>query len=165
MRIGLAAIAFLLSAAGAWAQTPAVSEAKVTLVGTIDAQVTGKVATPGVVSAAVNQGTYHFVTNATTMEARKGLNFGFQYRLVGSPEGAKVAIRKVTIFPAPGVRNPKTGEVLTRDDYIEMNTVGQPLLKAYSIDNDWEAVPGDWVQQIWFGEQKLAEQTFTLTKP
>jgi hypothetical protein len=165
MRIGLAAIALLTSVAGAWAQAPTVSEAKVTLVGTIDAQVTGKVAAPGVVGDAVQQGTYHFVTNATTMEARKGLNFGFQYRLIGSPDGAKVAIRKVTIFPAPGIHNPKTGEIVTRDDYIEMNAIGQPLLKAYSIDNDWEAVPGDWIQQIWFGEQKLAEEKFTLTKP
>jgi hypothetical protein len=165
MRITLAAIALLANVGVAWAQAATVTEAKITVTGTINAEVTGKIATPGVVGDAVNRGTYRFVTNATTMEIRKGLNFGFEYRLVGSPDGAKVAIRKVTIFPAPGVRNPKTGEVVTRDDYIEMNAIGQPGLKAYSIDNDWEAVPGDWVQQIWFGEQKLAEETFTLTKP
>lgn len=165
MRIGVAAIALLVSVVGAWAQAPAVSEAQITQFGTIDAQVTGKIGAPGVVSQTVKQGSYHFVTNATTMEARKGLNFGFEYRLVGAPQGAKVAIRKVTIFPAPGVRDPKTGQVLDRDEYIENNVIGQPVLKAYSLDNDWEAVPGDWIQQIWFGEQKLAEEKFTLTKP
>jgi hypothetical protein len=99
------------------------------------------------------------------MEARKGLNFGFEYRLVGSPKGAKVTIRKVTIFPAPGLHDPKTVTLFVRDEYIESNVIGVPVLKAYRLDNDWEVVPGVWVQQIWFGEQKLAEQKFTLTKP
>jgi hypothetical protein len=165
MRIGFAAIALLFSVTGAWAQAPTVSDTQITQIGTIDAKVTDKISAAGAVGGAVKQGTYHFVTNATTMEVRKGLNFGFEYRLAGSPQGAKVTIRKVTIFPEPGLHNPKTGEVSARDEYIETNTIGVPVLKAYSIDNDWEAVPGVWIQQVWFGEQKLAEEKFTLTKP
>jgi hypothetical protein len=165
MRWSIAAAALLFSMAGAHAQAPTVSEAKVTQVGIVDAQITGKTSAPGVVTGNVKRGTYRFVADATRMELRRGLNFGFEYRLVGEPAGAKVAIRKVTIFPAPGLRNPQTGEVLARDDYIEVNAIGEVVMKAYSLDNDWEAVPGEWIQQIWFGEQKLAEVKFTLTRP
>jgi hypothetical protein len=165
MRWGIAAIALLLSMASVGAQAPTVSEAKITQVGIVDAQITGRTPAPGVVTGNVKRGTYRFVADATKMELRKGLNFGFEYRLVGLPAGAKVAIRKVTIFPAPGLRNPQTDEVTARDDYIEINTIGELVMKAYSLDNDWEAVPGEWIQQIWFGEQKLAEVKFTLTKP
>jgi hypothetical protein len=165
MRWGIAAVAVLLSIAGAEAQAPTVSEAKVTQVGIVDAQITGKMSAPGVVTGNIKRGTYRFVADATKIELRKGLNFGFEYRLAGAPDGARVAVRKVTIFPAPGLRNPQTGEVIARDEYIENNLIGEPVLKAYSLDNDWEAVPGEWIQQVWYGEQKLVEQKFTLTKP
>lgn len=165
MRSVVAAVALLSSLIIAQAQAPTVSEVKITQFGTLESQITGKTGAPGVVGGNVAQGSYRFVSNATKMEARKGLSFGFEYRLIGAPDGAKVAIRKVTIFPAPGLRNPKTGEVSARDEYIENNVIGGLGVKAFSVDNDWEAVPGVWTQQIWFGEQKLAEQQFTLTKP
>jgi hypothetical protein len=165
MRSVFAAIVLLLGMAAAQAQAPTVTAAKVMQKGTLDAKVTDKTNSPGVVSGAVQQASYRFVTNATSMEAQKGVSFGFEYRLVGTPDGAKVTVRKVTLFPLPGVRNPKTGEVTTRSEYIETNAIGQRVLKAYSLDNDWEAVPGEWIQQVWVGEKKLAEETFTLTKP
>ncbi|HEX4408953.1 MAG TPA: DUF3859 domain-containing protein [Xanthobacteraceae bacterium] len=156
---------FGLSIAQAQAPAPAVIDAKVMQMGTLDAKVTDKTTAPGVVTGSIGQATYHFVTNATTMEARKGISFGFEYRLNGTPDGAKVTVRKVTIFPSPGLRNPKTGEVSMRSEYIETNAIGQRVLKAYDLDNDWEVVPGDWVQQVWVGEKKVAEEKFTLTTP
>jgi hypothetical protein len=165
MRTVLAMVALLFAMVGAQAQAPTVTDAKIMQKGTLDAKVTDKTVAPGVVTGAIEQATYRFVTNATSMEARKGVSFGFEYRLNGSPDGAKVTVRKVTIFPSPGIRNPKTGEVSMRSEYIETNTIGQRVLKAYNLDNDWEVVPGEWVQQVWVGEKKVAEEAFTLTKP
>jgi Domain of unknown function (DUF3859) len=71
----------------------------------------------------------------------------------------------VTIFPAQGLRNSQTGQVSARSEYIDTDTIGLPHLKGYSLDNDWEVVPGNWIQLIWYGDQKLAEQEFTLPKP
>ena len=170
MRTVLAVAAVLLGQllfdmAAAQAQAPSVTDAKIMQMGTLDAKVTDKTAAPGVVTGSIEQATYRFVTNATSMEAHKGISFGFEYRLNGTPDGAKVTVRKVTIFPSPGIRNPKTGEVSMRSEYIETNAIGQRVLKAYNLDNDWEVVSGDWVQQVWVGEKKVAEQTFTLNKP
>jgi hypothetical protein len=93
-RIVFAVIALLFSLAIVAAQTPTVSQAEITQVGIYEAKVTGKTAAPGAASGYVDEVNYHFVSNATTVPARKGIRFGFEYRLVGLPKGAKFAIRK-----------------------------------------------------------------------
>ena len=44
-------------------------------------------------------------------------------------------------------------------------TIGPTQYKGYKIAQDWQAVPGVWTFQIWYQNRKLAEQSFTLTKP
>jgi Domain of unknown function (DUF3859) len=165
MRTVLAGIVLLFSVVAAAAQAPTISKADITQSGIYEAKITGRTPAPGTAAGYTNKVEYHFVSNATMVPARKGVRFGFEYRLVGAPEGAKVAIRRVTIFPSGGLRNAQTGQVAQNDEVTVQNTIGDLSLKGYGLDNDWEAVPGVWIQQIWYGDQKLAEQNFTLVKP
>ena len=74
-------------------------------------------------------------------------------------------MRQVTIYPPTGVVSPNAG-VLHTQSFSTRNQMGTPLLGAgYEIDEPWELVPGVWTIQIWVGDQKLAEHTFTVVTP
>jgi hypothetical protein len=63
------------------------------------------------------------------------------------------------------VTNPKTGKTATREEYSETTQIGGADLRGYGLDDDWEAVPGTWTLQVWYGDRMLAERSFTLVKP
>lgn len=108
---------------------------------------------------------YNFISDVTTVPARKGVNFGFEYRLVGIPRGLTVPLRHVVIFPKGGLRYPKDGKVVARRQYYFDAVIGNLYIRGYELEEDWELVPGTWTLQVWYLERKLAEKTFTLVKP
>ncbi len=95
MRGVFVALALLFGVALAAAQTPMVSLADITRVGIFEAQPTG---TPGVPGSFTGYN-YHFLSNSPMVPARKDIQFGFEYRLVGAPQNATVSLRSVTLFP------------------------------------------------------------------
>ncbi len=165
MRSGLVVCLLLIGALQAPAAEPRVARAEITQVGLYGYKVTAQKTETGTAMGYVQTGTYEFHTKTTTVPARLGAHFGFEYVLVGSPKGAKVNVRKVVIFPQGGVTNPKTGKTVARDEYEETIAIGARNLRGYSLDEDWEVVPGTWTLQVWVGDRKLAEQSFTLVKP
>jgi hypothetical protein len=105
------------------------------------------------------------VSETTTIPARLGVRFGFEYLLVGAPQGGTVPIRVVTKFPKQGVRNPQTRTTTYREEIVINKLVGQRGYSGYGFDKEWELVPGTWTLEIWYHERKLAEQSFTVVKP
>ena len=146
------------------AQTPTAVTVEITQFGIYEATVTGSVEASGTAAGRVQGVNYNFVSTTTAIPACKGVRFGFEYRVMGEPAGASISIRSVTLFPADGVRNPKSGQQFSRSEYMENREIGAVSLKGYSLDDDWEAVPGQWVQQVWYGDTLLAEKRFTLMK-
>lgn len=51
------------------------------------------------------------------------------------------------------------------DSYIREVSVGDKSTLLFTFQHEWELVPGDWVLQEWYGENKLAEVKFTVEKP
>ncbi len=43
--------------------------------------------------------------------------------------------------------------------------IGPLYLTGYKFEKDWELVPGTWIMQIWYGDQDVAEEVFTVFKP
>lgn len=105
------------------------------------------------------------VTPTTTIPAKVGVSFGFRYRIVGAPAGAHVAITKVTRYPAPGARPPGSTKPLLSSSSTLIRQVSVPTFSAYSIEEPWEVLPGKWVFEFWFGNQKLCAQEFTFVAP
>jgi hypothetical protein len=163
MKAILALVALISGIAAAAAQAPEVVRAEVIQFGVYEAKVTQTQTSGGTATGTVNYVDYKFVSDATTLPARRGVGFGFEYRLVGEPRGARVPIRSVTIFPAGGLRNAHNGQTFERSEFVESKTIGEPILKGYTLDEDWEVVPGTWVLQVWYGDLMLVEQSFTLT--
>ncbi len=165
MRAILALVALVAGVTAAAPQADRIDGAEIVQFGFYEYKVTNTEDLRGTAAGTLKSVDYKFVSKTTSAPARTGIGFGFEYRLNGAPNGAKVPIRNVTIFPPGGVRNPKTGETFERSEYVSDKTIGEVSLKGYSLDDDWEVVPGTWTHQIWFGDRMLAEKSFTLTKP
>lgn len=162
MRAGFAYVLWLL-AQTAWASAQTATGVEITKVGIYVGKVTGTRPAPGSPLGYTSQIDYHFIEDTRSVLRCKGVRFGFEYKLVGMPKGAVVALRKVTVFPPPGIRNPVTGVAADHSEHVDQVTIGGIDLKGYSFDEAWEAVPGRWLQQVWLGDRKLAEEAFDVT--
>jgi hypothetical protein len=98
----------------------------------------------------------------TTVPAERGVKFGFRYRVIGEPDGKAVAIRKVMIFPPPGLKAPNAPQPLTRSEDSVTPPIGETSYTGFEFDDPWELVPGIWTMQLWQGNKMLVEQRFTV---
>jgi hypothetical protein len=98
----------------------------------------------------------------TTVPAQIGVHFGFRYRIVGKPAGQLIEIKKVTIYPEGGARPPQSAQPRQKTEYTLTRKIGDSSYTDYSLDEPWELVPGKWTIQLWYGDRKLVEQSFTL---
>ena len=104
-----------------------------------------------------------YVQAATTVPARLCISFGFEYVIIGAPKGTEIPIKMVTNFPDAGLNNPETRKTTRRNETLVGRTIGTRFLRSYTFDKRWELVPGVWTFQLWHKDQKLAEQSFTVT--
>ena len=117
------------------------------------------------------------VQSTTSVPARVGIEFGFRYKIVGQSTSGiaaqlnetiaghkdpRVTLRNVTLIPAPGIRNPTTGNVTMSSVFVQERRVGEELFRLYRLTDPWEVVPGTWTFEIWDGERKLVSQSFQL---
>jgi hypothetical protein len=103
-----------------------------------------------------------YIASTSTIPAKIGIKFGFRYTISGAPYDGRVTIKQVTIYPPAGVTNPKTG-LLSTNSFSTVYRVGMPpIFAGYDIGAPWEMVPGVWTIQLWIGDQKFAEQSFTV---
>jgi hypothetical protein len=94
-----------------------------------------------------------------------GTCFGIIYEIIGEPKGSYVNISKVIIFPDKGLKDPTKIEILKNHKSVLFPVIGKEHIEGYRLLNDWELVPGEWKIQLWSGDKKYAEETFTLIKP
>lgn len=103
-----------------------------------------------------------FVRDTSVIPAERGVRFGFRWEVFGSPSGANVQLRIVKRFPSLGITNPETHETTHVEERTVTVTMGVGHVTGYAFDHDFVMIPGIWTWEIWYGEQKLAEQTFTV---
>jgi hypothetical protein len=106
-----------------------------------------------------------FITPGRSIPLKKGIHFGFHYSIVGEPSGAPVDLRMVILYPSSGLHNPDVPQPIYRSEHTITRHIGDTnLYRGSGVDYDWGMVPGDWTLEIWYGEQKLTSETFTLVK-
>lgn len=101
----------------------------------------------------------------TTIPAQRGLRFGFEYKVIGAPSGKTVSLKSVVIYPPAGLRSPAVAQPIFRNETTSAPKIGAKHYEGYRFDDAWELVPGPWTIQLWYGDRKLAEKTFTVTAP
>lgn len=105
------------------------------------------------------------VRRTSSVPLRRCLSFGFEYVVVGGPWGAQIPLRMITRFPSPGVRNPQTGMPIQATEALIVRSIGRLHTRAYTLEQDWELVPGVWTLEIWASDRKLASLSFELQPP
>ena len=96
--------------------------------------------------------------------AQQGVFFGFRYTVVAPPSGTVAPFRFVTIFPAPGLRNPVTQQLKTQSEYELNAKVGSVYFTGYQFTYAWEASPGIWRLQVWYQGHLMVEQQFVVVR-
>ena len=86
------------------------------------------------------------VSETSRIPARVGVKFGCQVVLQGAPANAVAEFRAVMRVP----RGEASGSQAFR--------IGEPGYVGYTLRTSER---GPWILEIWVGEQKLAEKTFT----
>jgi hypothetical protein len=160
----MAFFSLLLFIAGtAYAQTPQVERLDITEYGiyTLDRQVKGK--DPRGINLATATNIRHAATK-TTVPAQIGTTFGFRYTVIGKPDGASVNLRKIIVFPPPGLQPSPSSKRVSQDEFTVQAKIGQTSTELYTLEDSFELVRGTWVIEIWHGARKLATQSFVLEK-
>jgi hypothetical protein len=103
------------------------------------------------------------VEPASRIPARRGLAFGAVYRLRVPAEldGAPIEVR----WDFPAMRDPESGALVARDVSRTEAFDGESVSVAFTLEEAWELVPGEWVLQILHRDRVLARKAFQVYRP
>ena len=164
MRIAMA-LFFAIFSANLAAQTPQIRGIEVVDYGLY----TGTIASAQRDSLGVLHSTLSDIQHTKTtrdVPAKLGVRFGFRFKVLGEPKGARVTLRRATIYPPGGLRSPATPNVLHRTGgRFSANLGSEVTFTTYTFDDPWELKAGPWVIEIWDGDRRLAVQEFRVFKP
>jgi|GraSoiStandDraft_16_1057320.scaffolds.fasta_scaffold1061261_1 hypothetical protein len=99
-----------------------------------------------------------------TVPAQIGVTFGFRYKIVGKPDGAAVNLRKVIVFPPPGLQTSASSKQVSKAEFDVEAKIGETNSELYTLEDNFELIPGTWVLEMWHGSRKLVAQSFKLDK-
>src|SRR5260370_33067152 len=161
MTIILSIFALLLTSPSAYAQAALVGRIRFPEYGiyTVDRDVQGRDVL-GINRAAASN--VRHAATLRTIPAQIGTTFGFRYKLIGKPYDAPVDLRKIVIFPPPGIVPSRSSRPIARDEFTLQTRIGLLSYASYTLEDSFELVPGAWTIEIWYGNQKLGTQTFKL---
>jgi hypothetical protein len=153
----------LVTTAAASAQIPQIERIDFMEYGiyTVDREIEGRDA------LGINKAAASNVRHAATMRtipAQLGTTFGFRYKVIGKPDGATVTLRKVIIFPSPGLQTSASSERVPKAEFTVEAKIGETNSELYTLEDTFELVAGTWVLEMWQGSRKLATQSFKLDK-
>lgn len=123
--------AFLSSAT--YAQTPRAEKIEITEFGIYEKKDTKTSESPGTALGTFHETEITLIQTTTTIPARPGITFGYRYKVIGSPANGRVTVKDVNIVPPPGLRNPKTGNTIYREEVQVVRTFGKISHSDYTL--------------------------------
>lgn len=107
-------------------------------------------------------------TKTIEIPGRVGTRFGYEFTIFDVPVGEEITLTKRVKYPTIHFPDGKTSTGFTtaigpfkatkRDQTFSFS-------EGYSLDENFEIVPGDWVIEIWHGKKRLLEKTFHILPP
>jgi hypothetical protein len=110
-------------------------------------------------------GSIRLVKKTEKVPASLGTKFGIKFYLPVELRKNEVVLKYV--FLVPGLKDPLTGKIQERIEVPGKYDGGADgiALMFYDFTDKWELVPGKWTFQVFYGDEKLIEKTFTIVKP
>lgn len=169
--LGCAAALMLVSAGAVWAQLPDKSPgrseitAKNVACGMLASHRAGRLPGTSPTGAVTRREGFRIEKETRDIPARHGIEFGILYTLKSFLGTGTTPIRVVFTYPAPGLRNPKTGKVSLSTETTFDKRYDVEQMDSYTFEEEWELVPGKWQVQVFDRQKKLAECTFNVAEP
>jgi hypothetical protein len=156
-------VGFALIVSSARAEGPRIERLEIIESGVYSGENKDLVPDPGVAGGQrIRSSNLKLETSTDKVPAKVGVIFGFRYKIVGEPLGAVVELKFITRFP-PGTRPPNSSrDGLPPNEFTLPRTVGDIFYRGYGLDGQWELVQGDWTFEIWSGDRKLLDKTFSV---
>jgi len=157
----LAFALFLVTTGTAHARTAQVDRIEFTEYGiyTVDRDIQGRDALGINKAAALN---VRHAATLRTVPAQIGVTFGFRYKLVGTPNEAPVDLREVIIFSSTGIVPKGSSSPIAQDEFTLQTRIGEINYTAYTLEDSFELLTGEWTIEIWYGDQRLGTQSFKI---
>jgi hypothetical protein len=111
-------------------------------------------------------GTRHAVAEVALIEcttnvpARIGTSFGFRVKFPGASSNKVVPCTAKCFHPE--LHNPSSGRSSEIDQWDTSGISGENGYIGYTLDNDWELVPGPWTLQVFLDSKLVLEKTFNV---
>src|SRR5947207_11388572 len=107
----------------------------------------GDVAAPGAIAGARHAVSKVALVECTTnVAARVGTSFGFRVRMPGKVTGAVAPCSAKCIHPK--LTDPASGRSSELEQWDTSGLAGEEGYIGYTLDNEWELVPGPWTIQV-----------------
>jgi hypothetical protein len=105
-------------------------------------------------------------SNTDRIPGRDGVRFGLSYVLSGN-DGQNVKVRRVFRFPGDGMPSASTGTKTMSYEDMQTYGVGDPVLMGWSFEGapPERILLGEWLLEVWVGDQKLVSKRFTVDPP
>lgn len=100
------------------------------------------------------------IEQTTNIPAQVGVSFGFRFMPLGAPAGVELPLVFRCLHPE--MQNPKRGEPSKEDVFQWRCKMGERWRFMYDIEEEWEAVLGEWTLQVWHEGRMLTRKTFML---
>jgi hypothetical protein len=104
--------------------------------------------------------TIQFIRQTDRIPLKKGNYFGFQSRIEPLPDTHFIKLKKVVTHPEMTLPDgsKKAGYEVNETKKVSVGVAF--TTSAYSLDEDYELVEGEWTIQYWFEDRMLVEQRF-----
>lgn len=104
-----------------------------------------------------------YIDDSDRIPAVIGNKFGFTLVIKGEPDGKKFKVKVLRHHPP--MKNPKKDKVTSLSEYKREFKINSPQGIGFGLDHDWELVEGEHLFEVFYGDQKLIEKSFTVFKP
>ena len=105
------------------------------------------------------------VRRTDLIAAITGTNFYVKYVVQGSPPGAAVEIEQAVLQLPVGIYHPANPEDFVKRRGTVRVALGEPHLAGWGLAEDEFIEPGNWIVQLRYGGELLAEKMFEIVLP
>ena len=155
----------LMEAAAEAADSDQAISVQITRFGIVDAELGDDVveAPTTTTGALLDVVSTRYVANTNRIPATLGTSFGIDYAVWGAPRGTPVTLEMRTVHSL--MTNPNTGRATTVSIWQWETQAGYRDGRIYTLEYDWEVVPGDWSFEIYHEGKLVEKQDFILYDP
>lgn len=114
--------------------------------------------------------TVRHMRTTDTIKGEIGVAFGLSYVLHETPQNPSmdgerlITIKTVVIYPKPGILDLENNKIHAQSITYRDVPINAEVYEGYYLGSDQDIVEGEWIFQLWYQDDQLAEKRFQVMK-